>query len=229
MDPNVVAALKQRGLDYVGMVFDPKVNDMVMHVTIPELSRYSIPRQLQDFRPFGAAEGAQDVRDLMAVKKDGAIYYAFEYEFGAPLADVDNEDTEQGQMVYASGNFGVAAADVTVDLPLITIEPHTTTSWLAERMGFKQTRLESNEFNERYCVKCTEERRTFDVLNPQAAQVLLDAPDMVWQMGGRHVVLFQAGGLSASFAARAMDALMAFCACIPGFVKEDHFASRPVI
>jgi hypothetical protein len=114
-----------------------------------------------------------------------------------------------------------------VDLPLLTIEPETAMTQLAQHLGFQEMKLESDEFNRRFALKCSEQQRVSALLNPQAIQVMLDAPNMIWQMGGRHIVLFQHGEMTASFAAIAMDALMAFAACIPGFVQEDHFASRP--
>ena len=228
MDDDVVAALKQRGLDSLGLVFDEKTGDMVMHASMPDLSRYSISRQLQDFRPFGHSGVNEEVRELMAVKKNGWLYYAFEYEYGAPRQSEDgvgNADT-QGSGFWL-GRFGVVAADVTVDLPMLTIEPATAASSIAEHLGFSSVKFESAEFNKRYSVKCDEEKRAYELLNPQAIEVLLKTPDMTWQMGGRHIVLFQNGGLTGDFAGRAIDASFAFTACIPGFVQQDHAASRP--
>jgi hypothetical protein len=97
MDENVKAVLKQRGLDVLGMVYDEKVGDMVMHASFPELSRYSIPRQLQDFQPFGHTESQEGVTDLMAVKKNGWLFYAFTYEFGLRNLESDEDGPQKGR------------------------------------------------------------------------------------------------------------------------------------
>src|SRR5437763_12652087 len=146
-DPEVTAALRQRGLDFVGLVFDEKVGDMAMHASMPELSRYSIPRQLQDFKPFGDSEGQEDVRYLMAAKKGGWLFYAFEYECGREEVEVA-EGMLGGQRSNDPSSrqfFAVVAADVLVDLPLLTVEPATAGSKFAHLLGFQQMKLESDE------------------------------------------------------------------------------------
>jgi hypothetical protein len=217
-------------LDYIGLAFDEKVGDMVMHAEIPELSRYSIPRQLQDFKPFGQSGSQEDVRSLMAVKRGGWLFYAFEYECGEHAEEfADGIIGGHGHESSIRLIFAVVAADVLVDLPLLVIEPATAMSKLAQHFGLGQMKLESVEFNQRYCIHCTEQARVSQLLNPQAMEVILNARPMSWQMGGRHIVLHEPGGESAEFSAGAVDALMAFAACIPGFVQEDHFASRPTV
>lgn len=174
----------------------------------PFLSRF------QGFEPFGKGHSPM-VENLIYGKKGELDWAIFDYSY--------KETHSNGKTTSTSTYpFTVAVSRMPVLLPPLTLRPENFFNRIGTKLGMQDIQFESEEFNRKYLVQCQDPKGAFDVLHPQAIQLLMGMPSRLWQMAGYQILLVQSGHADVSAIAEMVSEIEAFCSLLPAYVKEDR-------
>ncbi len=168
--------------------------------------------QFTQFEPFNADIGyGRELTELMVASDPLGDQYMFRYSYWTGDSD--------SRTVHV---WSVAAVRVPLDLPKLTLRNETFVSKIGEHLGLKQLHFESNEFNERYCVQCGDEKKAYAIIDPKMIEFLMGIPPHRWQMQGPWILIAnQVGEHDPEECLQRLHAIQGFNERIPAFVKED--------
>ena len=184
---------------WLGEILDPTAGE----------TGFSLLAQLQNFEPFGRGHSPY-VRNLIAGNKENIGWFMFDYHF-----------TEGSGRDETSFHYAIIAAQIPYVFPRLVLKPENIFLKLGEHLGLQDIHFEVNEFNQRYHVTCSDEKRAFDILCPQTIEYLLTVPARWWQFFGNYLVIAQQTSLQASMCYEVMNEVEGFLSKIPDYVRED--------
>jgi len=138
--------------------------------TFSESPNYELGNEFSVFRPLDTGEDKYAYNVIKGTISNRDIF-AFDYHYQT-CTHVDRDGVEHA---YQHG-FSAVIVSSGVPLKFLMIRPRGFLAAAGEALGDKPIEFESTEFNERYQVSAVDRRWAFDVLQPRAIALLLDAP-----------------------------------------------------
>jgi hypothetical protein len=172
-------------------------------------TNYSILDRFNGFQPFGEGHSIR-MRNLMAGSRDGLDWYMFDYYY-----------TVGSGKNSTSYHYAITAARVPMTFPQLTLKPENLLTEIGEHLGLRELKFEVDEFNRRYFVTCSDEKRAYDILCPQTIEFLMGFPPRWWQLGGTYIVIAQMSPLRAELCYEVMQEITGFVSKIPNYVRQD--------
>lgn len=166
------------------------------------------------FQPFGSGH-SPEVENLMLRRVEGADWYLFDYSYKVTTSNGKTTTTT----TYPNG---VGAVRLPVLLPTLSLSQETFSKKLGKLFGATDVQFESDEFNRRYVVSCSDRKAAFDLLHPRMIDWLLGMPIMTWQMAGPFLMVYVPEETSAQGFDTILSALEGFVAQLPGYVRQDR-------
>ena len=170
--------------------------------------------QFEGFTPFGQGH-SQSIESLLAGSSGGVDWLVFDYQYKITTSTGKTTTTT----TYPPS---IVAAKLPIILPWLTLSGESLLTRLGERLGVHDLHFESEEFNNKYRVKCPDRKLAFDLLHPQVIEYFLQLPVRDWQMGGPFVVLKTPSWASAKEYVRMMEDIKGFVKLIPDYVEQDR-------
>ena len=131
-------------------------------------TRASILDKFYGFQPFLEGDKSPQVQNVMTGARDSLDWCMFDYSY---------EGSGRDKTEY---RFAILAASVPFVFPKLTLEPENFLAKIGEHLGLRKLNFEVNEFNKRYCVTCSDEKRAYDILCPETIECLLAFPSRWW-------------------------------------------------
>lgn len=143
---------------------------------------------------------------------------AFDYSFQTSSTD------SKGNRSTRTHRYAVVAVGLPVPLPRLEVTPDNIFKRAASAIGLgaEDIHLESDEFNRRFRVTCSDRKFAFDVLHPRLMQMLLNAPAAAWRFEGVEVVSWEDGRLRPDAALVRAMMLDSLIDAVPTFVWKDR-------
>ncbi len=165
---------------------------------------------LADFEPFGKGRGRR-ASNYVTGRRGEVVWELFDYRF----------ETGSGKN-RRTHHYGVVAARLpALSFPRLVIRPEGVADRVASVLGFDDLNFESEAFSTRYHVTSDDRRRAYDIIHPQMIEYLLSLEPDRWELGGPRVVRTRAGRYPATQLPRVIDAIEAFVAHLPAYVRDD--------
>lgn len=203
------AFAQSHGLDYLGHQ-DRRGGFLCALTSTGEDPSDPFLNRFYGFEPFGRGD-SQRLENLIVGTKDGLHLYAFDYHF--------SDGSGKSRRRY---HYSVAAARMPISLPRFSLSPENLLSKMGQRLGRHEMKVELDAFNVRYFIKCDEERRVFDLIDPPMIEYLMTLPPRRWQAAGMYVLITQQAALQPSFVYQAFEEIEGFHERIPDMVRNDH-------
>lgn len=118
--------------------------------------------------------------------------------------------------------FTVAIVRTPIEFPEIALQPENVGHTLGKFLGMRELQVESEEFNERYYIKTSDEKRSLDLLHPVAIEVLLRQPDYEWHMTGPFAMIHVTGSADADQIEQMKNCIDEFLLQIPTYYRQDY-------
>jgi len=162
------------------------------------------------FEPFGVGS-ARTVRNRIFGTWNGLDWEVFDYSY--TISSGKSSTTYRYAIVAAQFNFVV---------PDIDIRRENFFDRVGSWMGLRDMQFESIEFNEAYHIKSHDEKRTYDLIHPEAIDYLMACSIPKWQLAGRTVVLMESGTIAIPSLVQMMTCVVEFLALVPDYYRDDN-------
>lgn len=116
---------------------------------------------------------------------------------------------------------GIVAAMAPLAFPFLRIRGESVFDKMAAIVGFDDIDFESEEFSQRYHVKCEDRKAAYDLIHPQMMEYLLSLPSFGWQLLGPVILIQQSSTFSADALPAVMSAIQGFVERVPKYVRQD--------
>lgn len=121
--------------------------------------------------------------------------------------------------------FGVVVVKSTLVFPAMSLSPEGFGHAVGKLFGSREMQVESEDFNQRYFIKSSDEKMTLDLLHPVAIEALLSQPTHNWEMSGPFMMLHQSGTLAMEEFEHLMGCMNQFLDLIPTYYRQDYGAT----
>ncbi len=170
------------------------------------------PKLLENFEgfsPFGRGSSRR-IEHLLEGKKGDEQWTIFDYQY-----------TISTGKSSTTHHFGIVAVTIPLVLPRLEIHPAGVLDKIGGWLGAKDIQFESDEFNREFTIHCSDERRAFEIIDPQMMDYLMGIPRYSIQFDGIYAVLTLDGIAEPEAFYHAAVDLQGFLQRIPGFVRQD--------
>ncbi len=154
---------------------------------------------------------------LIGSDQAGNYWYLFEYRYTI--------STGKSSTTY---RFTVALVSATVAFPEMTLEPENVGFTIGKFLGMRELQVESEEFNQRYFVKTSDEKMSLDLLHPVAIECLLRQPNYEWSFSGPFAMIHVMGQLEPSQIVSMKGCIDEFLSQIPTYYRQDYGPHRNI-
>jgi hypothetical protein len=128
------------------------------------------------FALFGRGDGRK-IQDVLRGERDGCTVHVFDYEYYDETRSTDGNGMSHSSRSYT--HFTCGMLTLRFAAPHLVLGQENLLTRLGRHVGIRDIELESNEFNQRYRVKCDDQRFAFS---------LIDARMMEWLLQFGHAV-----------------------------------------
>ncbi len=140
-------------------------------------------RRFESFDPFG--HGSSQRAKNLFVKKDGdTTWYFFDYSYSSGSSKS-----------RTTSRYWIAVAEMGRDFPRLRIRHETFFDRVGQAFGYRETKIGSPDFDEKYNVSGQDEASARTVISTQMIEFLMHAEPVDWQMGGRYLLVANNGRL----------------------------------
>lgn len=165
--------------------------------------------------PFGQGDHRR-ARDVITGTSGSRSFAAFDYSYETHSTD------GKGNTTTTTHRYVVTAVRLPAYLPTLQVTPENVLSRLGHVIGLSDIDLESEEFNRKFRVHCSDPKFASDVLTPRTMQALLGNQKISWRISGVDILGWYDGRLTPAGALSAMSTLGTVIDGIPSFVWHDH-------
>ncbi len=148
---------------------------------------------------------------LVGLDQLGNNWYIFEYCY-----------TVRSGKSTITHQFTVAIVQSQIEFPEMALQPEHVGHSIGKFLGMQELQVESEEFNKRYYIKTSDERRSLDLLHPVAIEVLLRQPDYEWHMNGQFAMIHVTGPAGADQIEQMKNCIDEFLSQIPTYYRQDY-------
>lgn len=106
-------------------------------------------------------------------------------------------------------------------MPVMSLRESGFGDRLMEHLGVKDIQFESQEFNDRYFVSCSNQKLAYDIIHPQMIDYLMTIPPRSWQINGPWTIVSIEGRPEVMELERAMLDMIGFYQRLPDYVRQD--------
>lgn len=114
--------------------------------------------------------------------------------------------------------FTIVATQLPLMAPDLVIGPESVGTRVGKFFGIRDIEFESNEFNQRFYVKCPDRKFAFDVINLQMMEMLLSIPIAHWTMSGPFLILVRDGWVGLTEMEALVQTQNRFIEALPKFI-----------
>ncbi len=170
--------------------------------------------RFEGFVPFGKGSNRRCTNYLNA-RRGEIKWELFDYHYATGSGD---DRTRH--------DVGIVVAHVPLVLPRTRLRPEGVLDRLAKAAGFDDINFESEEFNRRYHVTCSDRKRAYDLIHPRMIEYLQSQPSRDWQFAGDVILLHREGVYAPGGMVDEMARIEELVALIPQYVRQDLNAMR---
>ena len=121
--------------------------------------------------------------------------------------------------------FGVVVIRSTIIFPTMSLSPEGFGHAVGKLFGSREMQVESEDFNQRYFIKSSDEKMSLDLLHPVAIEALLNQPTHNWEMSGPFLMLHQSGTIAIEEFEHLMGCVRQFVDLVPTYYRQDYSAA----
>lgn len=122
------------------------------------------------FSLFGRGDGHK-VEDVLRGERDGCPVQVFDFEYYDESSSTDSNGFTHRNRTYHRYTCGLLTLPFAA--PHLVLGQESFLTRLGRHVGFRDIELESNEFNNRYRVKCDDQRFAFSLIDARMMEWLL--------------------------------------------------------
>jgi hypothetical protein len=197
------------------MVRSTQIQSPEVHLAFFESLRAGPSPDIAFLQRFGLCEpfdvgNARRMENLIAGTNDGMDWYLFDYFYQTQTSDT-----------IVLHNFAILAARVPLQFPTLQLKPETTFSKAGQHLGLADIKVELDEFNQKYFIRCDDQKKAFDILCPGIIEFLMALPARLWQTYGNYVFVVQPTALTAEMCYEVTQEIAGLIRLLPEYVKQD--------
>lgn len=155
-------------------------------------------------------------KNVVTGEVKGRPMIAFDYSYKTDSTD------SKGNRTTSTHPFAIYALGMPCALPEVQLVPESVFGRLGTALGMQDIELESEDFNRKYRVRCSNPKLATDILTPRTMEMLIAAPKMRFRFAGSDVVCFEGGCISAAEIINRTTALANVLDGVPAFVWKDY-------
>jgi hypothetical protein len=171
------------------------------------------------FYPFDTGDSPA-VNNLVFGHVGDLDWIIFDYSY--ETSTTDNE----GNSSTTTHAFNVVMGRVPASLPLLILKPENFLHRIGAKLGMQDLQLEHEQFNRRYVVQCPDPKAAYELLHPQAIELLMAHPARMWQMAGFQILLVESGYSQVDMIRQMMAQIEGFSRLLPGHVTQSAAPAR---
>lgn len=151
--------------------------------SLPDAGDSTWIRRFEGFDPFG--HGSSQRAKNLFVKKDGdTTWYFFDYSYSSGSSKS-----------RTTSRYWIVAAELDANFPQLRIRSETVFDKIGAAFGYRDIKIGSPDFDEKYNVSGEDEAFAHAVVNTRMIEFLMHAQQVDWQMGGKYLLVAHNGRL----------------------------------
>jgi hypothetical protein len=170
---------------------------------------------LSFFPLFNSGSSRRIAPAIVGSDQLGNNWYLFEYRY--TVSSGKNTTTY---------HFTVVIVQAPIVFPSMSLASENVLFSVGKFLGVKELQVESEEFNQRYFIKTTDEKMSLDLLHPIAIEALMRQPSYEWQFSGPFAMLHVTGGASVDQMGQMKTCIQEFLNQIPTYYRQDFGSNR---
>jgi hypothetical protein len=170
--------------------------------------------------PFGTGDDRKALNVLEGAFR-GRPMVAFDYSYETHSTDSKGNTTTQ------THRYAICALSMPAPLPELELVPEGFLGRVGTMLGMQDIELESEDFNRRFRVRCTEPKLAYDVLPARTMEALLARPALHVRLSGTDALCWEGGAHSPSELLARLDTLSTLLDGVPAFVWSDRKGTAP--
>ena len=165
--------------------------------------------------PFGQGDHRRAANVLTGDWQDRQ-FAAFDYSYQTHTTD------GKGHRSTTTHRFGICAVRMPGPLPRLEVTHENLLDRVGHAFGLQDIELESEEFNRRFRVTCSEAKFASDVLHPRLMEYLVAHGTVAWRMEGTDLLCWDSGQHRPAEVLERLSLLDGILDAVPSFVWHDH-------
>lgn len=161
------------------------------------------------FDPFGQG-GSRKIENLIVGPKGDEQWMLFDYQY-----------TISSGKSSSTYYYGIVSVVMPLAMPPLQIRPANFGDTVGAWFGAKDIQFESDQFNKEFTIHCAEEKRAYDIIDPQMMEYLMSIPRYAFQFSGNVGLIALGGKTEPAVYYQTAGDLEGFLQRIPNFVRQD--------
>jgi len=165
--------------------------------------------------PFGEGDHRK-ARNVLSGSFRSRPMVAFDYSYETHSSD------GQGRSSTTVHKYAVCGLGLPTYLPRFELTPEGLLGRVGTMLGMQDVELESEYFNRRYRVRCSDPKLAYDLLPARTMEMLLARPALHLRLSGADALCWENGAHSPSQLLARLDTLAALLDAVPQYVWSDR-------
>jgi hypothetical protein len=172
-----------------------------------------------DGSPFGQGDHRRAHNVLTGQFRDRRMV-AFDYSYQTHSTDSD------GHRTTTTHSFAICALGLPAPVPGFELTPEGFLGRVGTMLGVQDIELESEDFNRRFRVRCSDAKLAYDLLPPRTMEALLARPALHVRLQGADALCWESGKHGPAEILARLDTLATLIDGVPDYVWSDLGGTR---